>query len=711
MLRLAKYFYLFILLAHVHSLQARQDSDFEIVQNNIFTQYQQATSSGELNKQANDIQKLIQPDGSWKDINYADNSLSSWKPDIHIKRIGIMAKAYSRKDNKFYLSASTHQRIINAITYWVNLTPEPSSKNWWWLSISVPKEIGQLLIAMRTVEPGVPADLEKKLIRWMSKTASITKSPGKDGSNLTDIAQHMIMEAALTKDADLLKRAVDATAATIQIARGDGIQRDMSFHAHGPEIYIHGYGREYLSGIRNVAVYTQGTSFSFTPDQIALISDFTRNGFLQVIRGRYVDFSVIGRGIARNNATRVNVGIVKQIKEIDIPSHKEEYDQAIARIEGKSPPSEGIKPRHIYFWRSDYTVHHRPEFMVGLNVASSRSVRTESGNGENLTGQFLTEGATFIAADGDEYFNIYPNWDWNKIPGTTTPEINPLKKRTNWVANRGNADFVGGVSDGMNGVSVYQMSDFQTNAHKSWFFFGDKVICLGSSISADRAEFINTTINQSWLKGPVQVAEKNEFNEYKSDKETNLKNAKWIYHDNIGYYFPENQNVMLQAKTQPGSWSEINSNSSAKTIEKDVFKLWINHGRNPKQASYSYILLPGVKDSQELLSKSISSIEILENSTKTQAVQDKDMNLLGVVFYEKGSFKWGENSLETSHPAVLQIEEITPNNWKITLADPTQKLKGAIELKLRFEGQEKTIKFDLPESDLAGSSITKNIEF
>ncbi|WP_158530542.1 polysaccharide lyase 8 family protein [Algoriphagus yeomjeoni] len=711
MKRLANYLFLFFLLAHVQSLQAQQDSDFEIVQQNIFTQYQQATSAADLNNLANKVQKEIQADGSWKDINYADNSLSSWEPDVHIKRIGLMAKAYSRKDNKFYLSASTHQRILNAIRYWVELKPEPTSKNWWWLSISVPKEIGQLLIAMRTVEPGVPEDLEKKLISWMSKTASITKSPGRDGSNLTDIAQHMIMEAALTKDAALIKRAVDATAATIKISPGDGIQRDMSFHAHGPENYMHGYGREYLSGIRNVATYIQGTRFSFTPDQIALISDFTRNGFLQVIRGRYVDFSVIGRGIARNNATRVNVGIVKQIREIDINRHQEEYDQAIARIEGKADPSEGISPKHIYYWRSDYTVHHRPEFMVGLNIASSRSVRTESGNGENLTGHFLTEGATFIAVEGNEYHNIFPNWEWNKIPGTTTPEVSPLKKRRNWVANRGNSDFVGGVSDGLNGISVYQMSDYNTKANKSWFFFDDKVICLGSGISANRQESITTTLNQSWLKGPVLLSQNGDFEEFKSEKADKLKNIKWIYHDQVGYYFPENQSVMLFADNQPGAWSEINSNSSSKIIEKDVFKLWIDHGKNPKEASYAYILLPGVENAQELTNKNISSVVILQNSPEVQAVQDKKNGLLGVVFYKKGKFYWENNRLETSQPVLVQLENTEGKTWKVTLSEPTQKLTGALEIKLQLEGIEKIITFELPEGDMAGSSVSQSIQF
>ncbi|MEB2775478.1 polysaccharide lyase family 8 super-sandwich domain-containing protein [Algoriphagus sp. D3-2-R+10] len=706
--------FLLVLLFSLSSydcISAYRESDFEIIQKRIFEEYQSTSNTKSLNEEAESLLQSIQSDGHWNDINYSDNSMSGWKPDLHIKRLGILSKAYSHKGSKFFQDPNIHTTIIQAMEYWINLTPAPSSKNWWWLSISVPKEIGQLLIALRFAEPEIPKDLENSMISWMNKNVPITQSPAKDGSNLTDIAQHMIMQAVLTENPELLMQAVEATSETIKITMGDGIQRDMSFHAHGPELYIHGYGREYISGIRNVAVYTKGTSFSFTEEQIALISDFTRNGFLQTIRGRYVDFSVIGRGIARNNATRVNVGIVKQIKNIDLESHQQEYQQAIDRIEGKAAPSYGISPRHIYYWRSDYTVHHRPEFMVGLNIASSRTVRTESGNGENLIGHFLTEGATYIAVDGDEYFNIFPNWEWNKIPGTTAPENKSLSKRNRWYAERGNADFVGGVSDGTNGISAYQMSDYSTSAHKSWFFFDDKIICLGSAITAKREEYINTTLNQSWLKGQVFIAQKTDFNEFDSGKETNLKNTQWIYHDNIGYYFPENQNVMLQAKNQSGSWAEINANSSSRIIEKELFKLWINHGKNPKDASYSYILIPGVERPEDLLKKDISSITIISNSSTIQAVKDSSSGLIGCVFYEKGKVDWDNIRLEVNQPALVQLQELGSGEWKISLSEPTQKLKGSIEVKLKIGTKEQKIQFALPESDSAGSTVSQTISF
>lgn len=705
-----RFIVLFFLFCNINSSFGFQKSDFEIIQERVFENYQSSPATDEMDKDISILFTLIQPNGSFKDLNYADKSMTKWEPDKHIKRLGKMTKAYTRPSSDFYQDEELHDGIIRGMNYWTGLKQEPISDNWWWLSISVPKEIGSMLITMKYGEKQVPKDLENKMIEWMNKTVSITKSPGKDGSNLTDIAQHMIMQAVLTENSDLLNRAVSVVSESIQITKGDGIQRDLSFHAHGPELYMHGYGREYLLGIRNVAVYIVGTSFSFKPAQIALISDFVRNGYLRSMRGKYIDYSVIGRGIARVNATRTNSGLVKQLKAIDIEDHQQEYQDAIDRIDGKKPVSYKIEPRNIHYWRSDYTIHQRPEFLVSLNSASTRTVKTESGNGENLTGQFLTEGAMYIAVKGDEYFNIFPNWEWNKIPGSTTPEINPLKKRTNWVAERGNVDFVGGVSDGLNGVSVYQMNAYNTRANKAWFFFGDKVICLGAGITADRVETINTTVNQSRLRGDVSIGNENEMQVMNSNSTKIDKGPIWIYHDQIGYFFPNSQDIELSAQNQPGAWADINGNSSKKTINEEVFKLYINHGINPKNEKYSYVLMPGIESTSALKEVDLSGIKVERNDEKIQAVSDTGLNLIGVVFYEEGTFEWGENKLTVDKPCLVMLQEYSEGKWNVNLSDPTQLLKGTVKLNLKVDGKSKNFNFSLPDDDYAGSTVSKPID-
>ncbi len=687
-----------------------QNSDYEIIADRVFDEYHKSIGTETLDERVDGYLEDFQEDGSWSDLEYGSKSMTGWDPDKHIKRLGALTKAYTRSGSKFHKSQDIHSKILSGIDYWNNLSPEPTSDNWWWTSISVPKEIGQMLITLRKAENGISDEQEKGMIEWMNKTVSIYKSPGSEGSNLTDIAQHMIMQAVLTDNPDMMNEAIGEVSKSIKITTEDGIQRDMSFHAHGPELYMHGYGREFLLGIRNVAVYTTGTDFAIAPQQIALISDFMRKGYLNVIRGRYVDYAVLGRGVAVKNNVRTSSSLVKQIRDIDIPEHRDEYNQAIARIEGKAEPGEGIKPSNTYYWRSDYIIHHRPEFMASVNVASKRTIRTESGNGINLTPQWMTEGGMTVAVKGDEYYNIFPNWQWYRIPGTTTPENKKLKKRTNWVAVPGTASFVGGVSDGINGLSAFLMNDYSTQARKSWFFFDDLIICLGTGIGSSRSEKIATNINQVKLRGDVLAARESSFSKVDKGITQYSDGVRWIYHDGVGYYFPRPQNVVLSAQKQDGSWSEITQNGSKDPIDLEVFNLYIDHGVKPEFNSYEYIIVPGVADQNAAANKPVDQIKVLGNKTFAQVVKDERSELYGMVFYEQASFKWDENSVSVSHPSIIQLQKKSNDQWEIHVSEPTQTIKGELTVTINMGGSSKTLKFDLPEGDLAGSSLSQSFQ-
>ena len=44
--------------------------------------------------------------------------------------------------------------------------------------------------------------------------------------------------------------------------------------------------------------------------------------------------------------------------------------------------------------------------------------------------------------------------------------------------------------------------------------------------------------------------------------------------------------------SQAGSWKDINATGESGLIDKSVFSVWINHGLNPENASYQYIVVP-----------------------------------------------------------------------------------------------------------------------
>ena len=91
-----------------------------------------------------------------------------------------------------------------------------------------------------------------------------------------------------------------------------------------------------------------------------------------------------------------------------------------------------------------------------------------------------------------------PIWEWDKIPGVTSRDFKTDQQMTVQWGESGSTEFVGGVSDGKYGATVYDMNYNDVKAKKSYFFFDDEVVCLGAGINSEAAE--NVTIMERNLK-------------------------------------------------------------------------------------------------------------------------------------------------------------------------------------------------------------------
>jgi len=656
----------------IHKVNSQTPTDFATISNRIFDTFQ-STGAATLDTQVTSLLSTLNASYGWPDINYTSTSQTDWSPGNHLTRMGTLAKAYSNPSSTYYGDANLKEKIEGIMNYWLTLSPAPSSTNWFYLSISAPKDIGNTLICMRKSPAGISTTLENQILAWMTKGTAITVSPAKDGSNLTDVAQHYIMRACLTENQTLLNQTITAVTNSIVVTTGEGIQNDNSYTAHGPQLYVYGYGREYISGISNIAIYVAGTSYAFPSDKLAIFSDFVRKGFIKPSRGIYADFNLYGRGVSRANAGKADVALIEKVKGFDLPAHATEYDNAIQRMRGLQPPSYNVSSEHIHYWRTDYTVHHRPGYMFGLRSISSRNAKSEMGNGENIKGYYLTEGVNYIGVNGDEYYNIFPVWEWNKIPGTTVPEITTYPVRTSWGVNFGTVPFVGGVSDGTYGASAYAMNDYSTAAKKSWFYFDEEVVCLGAGINSSAAQAINTTVNQCLLKTEVTVADAaNNVSVLNGGVHDYTNNLKWALQGNVGYFFPENGNISLSNQTQTGSWSSINTTGSATTVSADVFKLWFKHGTTPANASYAYIVTPGKTSATEMQNYNTGNISILSNTATVQAVRHNSLGIWQIVFYQAGEFTADQVTLKANKPCVIMLKNVTGSDVIVHVADPSQ---------------------------------------
>ena len=667
--------------------QLSQTDIYKRIIENIFHQETTDVDLASIDARTKEYLGLLDDQGAFKDIDYASRAQTVWKPANHLTRMKSMVVSYVAPDSKFYADDKLYEVIIKMFNHWY--VSNPQSTNWWYHEIGWAQPMGLNLSLMRKGKRQVPKELEGRILDRMK---AVSKGPNQKGSqgtgaNKMDIALQWIYRSCLQEDQASLKFAIDQFFYPIQFNSGQGIQSDYSYLQHDMQLYTGGYGASVLTAYFKVAFYLEGTPYA-DEEKNKLISKFVRYGYIPAVRGDEMLYNAVGRGITRPNGTnRSNFSEqLDKLMKLD-PAHQEEYHQAIKRMKKEVAPDYALKPFHRHYWRADHTIHQRADYTMDVRMASTRTFRCENGNGDNLRGYFITEGGTGIVRRGDEYVGIYPVWDWSSLPGTTTPALEEVPVPRQW-AQRGQSTFAGGVSDGVYGVTTYQMTDKNFNIHttakKSWFFFDNEVVCMGSDIQSSNPSPIHTTVNQCLLNGDVTVltedASSEEIVSYGSMH--NYQNLRCVNHDSISYYFPEDRHIYLRNAVQQGNMNHIASyNPDTTTIKKDVFKLGVDHGRNPQKGSYLYYIVPSVA-SASATSKKIDKLQLINNDT-IQAVYNRSLNQLGIVFHKKGCLQMKGIEVESTTPCVLLFTQTNTKHVKVYVADPSYSLKSTT-LSVRF---------------------------
>ncbi|WP_303240881.1 polysaccharide lyase 8 family protein [Phocaeicola plebeius] len=643
---------------------------------------------------------LFQENGSFSDIDYDDTQMTNWTPIKHIERLSDFVYAYTNEKNKYYQNEDLYQKIVKGLEYWYDVDSE--SDNWWHNQISEPQKLGVLLIQMRIGKKQIPQELETKILKRIQETGG---DPAKwTGANRTDIALHWIYRSCLTQNEADLKTAIDNVFNPVVYTTEEGFQHDNSYFQHGEQLYIGGYGDEILKGVTQVASYALGTQYQLDKEKVELLSKFMRETYYRAVRGQNMSFDVVGRSVSRPGLLnkRTTATYAKRMIDID-PTHADEYKAIIARLNRKQPADYQVTASHTHYFRGDYSLHVRPQYNFDVRLASTRTKKCEYGNKENLKTYFMSDGCTNITQTGDEYFNIFPVWNWCHIPGTTAPQLEKVPMDPKAWGVLGTSTYAGGVSDSIYGATAYAYMDtnpeVNTGAKKSWYFFDNEVVCLGAGIQSTSTYPVHTTVNQCFLKGGIMVD--------KGDKEETLANGshtlqapQWVLHDKIGYFFPQKEEVFLTAQTQSGRWYDINTSKSKKEEKMDVFTLGINHGVGPKDGSYAYIVVPGKTSAQEMKAyQKKNAIEILSNNPKIQAVRNTKLNVWMVTFFEAGTFTHKELSVTVDKPCILMIKDITSKSANLHIADPGQ-TQSPIQVELKIGKKKQTLTADFTQTGI-----------
>jgi chondroitin AC lyase len=156
-------------------------------------------------------------------------------------------------------------------------------------------------------------------------------------------------------------------------------------------------------------------------------------------------------------------------------------------------------------------------------------------------------------------------------------------------------------------------------------------------------------------------------------------------------------------------------------MTKEVFTLWFDHGKRPDNASYQYIVVPGVSvEELEKTSRNHRGIRILSNSSSLQAVKSSRLGICQLVFHKPGEADIGDGlKVRLEERGIVMLEMQGTRVKRLSVSDPSRKLPRITIIlpgvytvegkgfRTRPDQQQNrtSVDVDLPQGVFAGKSV------
>jgi len=346
-------------------------------------------------------------------------------------------------------------------------------------------------------------------------------------------------------------------------------------------------------------------------------------------------------------------------------------------------PSVKISTGQFGFPYAGLSVHKYNGWQATMKGTSKHIWHYESSATENLFGQYISAGALEILAKGnpvapDSNGLSFNGWDWAHIPGTTVASL-PFSALANSTMRQMNGkDFLAHAALGNNGVFAMDYKDINSatgmTARKTAFFFGDKILCLGSDIRDTGGTYpIHTTLfqtafgagNTSLVNGAVASG-----NSYSLSQ---TGGPFWAT-DAVGNGFvvPASAYNTNSITVQRSSQTSPNQANTASTTG-DFAKAYIDHGAAPASGSYQYaVLVQGGAATQNFAADFDSYFQVLKQDSQAHVVlYVPDSTYSYVVWDTNATLPVGGQLLMVDKPSVTLLQQVAGSNeLQVSLTNP-----------------------------------------
>ncbi len=679
------------------------DDDLAKVRAQVVAHYAAGAPSAQTVKQ---MIARLRDDGTWPGVDYADRTRGGWATARHMYRVRDLAQAYAKPGHPLQGSPEVRDAVVRALRHWIE--KDYRNSNWWYTRIGVPKAVAPALLLMGDA---VPEDLAGRVREQVLARSKM----GMTGQNKVWCAGIALVKGLLAEDPALVRKARDAIFSELRVTTAEGIQPDFSFHQHGPQQQWGNYGLSFAGDAIEWATMLRGTAPALEDERLEVLRRYVLEGLAWTVFSGRMDVSGCGRQIFRGaqaSKGRAVLRCLAGLARLD-PSAADDCKRTLAACSDGSP---NTLVGHKHFWRSDVAIHRRPDWYASVKMSSTRVIGAETCNSENMRGLHLGDGVLYVLRRGDEYADLFPVWNWRRLPGTTCRQgdasLVPGGKRC-----RGKSDFVGGVGDGRRGLSAMVYRRGGLRARKTWCFLDGAVVCLGAGITCDEDVPVATGVNQCALRGPVAVSGAGGNRVIEKKGRATLDGPAWVWHDGVGYVIRRGDRLAVTAETRTGDWHRVHHRYSDKTVSRDVFSLAIDHGTKPKEATYAYTVLPGIAAKAMAGAAKAPPAKVIARTAAVQAVAAGEGGLVLAAFFEPGRLAWGDGGTLAVDVPCLVLLEAASDEPHLYVADPTHKRKAvtvawSLPAAVRTGRSAKRIgerRIALPDGPTAGSTVKADL--
>jgi hyaluronate lyase len=590
------------------------------------------------------------------------------------RRLWTMTQAYVQQGTGSTADPDLLAGILRGLDHLSATVYNPATTrygNWWEWQIGSPHLLMDIATALyeHLGDDRIPAACAA-VDHFVPASALGDYSGTSTGANRVDLCRSVALRGILGRAPDRIALARDALSPVFPyVTRGDGLYADGSFVQHTWVAYSGTYGQVVLDGLGRLFALLAGSDWEVTDPNRQIVLDSVEHAYAPLIHDGLVMDSVNGRAISRGLLTaddrQVMRGdhfhgrqLIAAIALLAAGASQAERDRWHARIKGwierdtvspiltarqfgvadlarlhaiaASPLPAAPEPTgHRLFAAMDRAVHRRPGFTVNIAMASDRIAHYECGNGENPRGWHTGAGmVSWWSGASDQYTDwFWPTVDWYRLPGTTVSTKRLADREGGeWGTARPDARWVGGTTDGEYAAIGQHLKGLGSTlqARKSWFCVADAVICLGAGISCSDGVPVETIVDNRNLGA--------------SGTQRFVKGPNWAHLEDHGGWVLLGREPKALREDRTGAWSDINTGSTPERRTRRWQTLWLDHGTDPEDATYAYVLMPGASR-RAVARRAVDRhwMSVLANDAGRQAVDVPSLGLTAANFWQAGT--------------------------------------------------------------------------